>query len=162
MIQPLAQSYMASLAAHPIATKMATASALALGSDVAAQTIGGASPLTPSFEWRRAASLALFGCFYSGLAQHFIFGAYARRWPVLGVNPTAKLISVASTVFCHLCFTLPFLYFPALFLSTALVRGQGLGAGIQAYKQETPNRISGSAVCSGSNTLAIVSKVARN
>jgi hypothetical protein len=127
-------SYTRALGKWPLATKVATGTTLATTSDLTAQAMTSGDAWNP----RRTLGLATFGCVYSGFFQHFLFGAYARVWPVIAVSASMKLQSALKVTGTHQLFTIPFIYFPSFFLVTDVVgRGSSLREVFARYVNET-------------------------
>ena len=149
--------YMRAVRTRPIATKSATASGVASAADVFAQSAlphshpsessrhsahshadgGFCEPRGARFKgWdrRRTLSVAIFGGWYSGVCQHFIFAAYARRWPIAGVAMHTRIRSSVLTVLTHQLGTYPFLYFPAFVGTTELVRGRTVAEACDRFR----------------------------
>lgn len=121
-------SYVKALSTRPLRTKIATGMCLACASDLAAQAseINDESArhgTARQWDARRTFGFAVFGASYMGGFQHFLFGYYARRWPVTGTKSMRVKAAVITTA-AHFLVSYPFIYFPTFFLINDVV-GRG-------------------------------------
>ena len=119
--------YDALLVAHPVPTRMATAGALALVGDAAAQQRS-----SKAYNRRRGASLAAVEVTYRGLLQqpifdwiiHNIHGEHLRALTAGKLN--AKLSTAIERVTFNQFVVSPFVFYPMYFTVTGMVQGLSL------------------------------------
>lgn len=115
--------YQKALMRRPVITKMATGGTLAFSSDLVAQSVE-----SDRWDRKRSTVLTLFGFGYMGLFQHYVFGYYARRWPIDAAKHfTTNAKPVICTTAVHMLITYPFIYFPCFIVVTdTLARGKSI------------------------------------
>lgn len=129
---PGLDAYTASLAVHPLSTKVCTAGVLAIGGDAIAQS---SDPELP-YDRKRAVSFALFDAAYRGGFQHAAFpwiiehcrgnvlqgAAASLALPMSTLPPPDALAAVECTAFNQLLLV-PVVYYPLFFGITGAVQG---------------------------------------
>jgi hypothetical protein len=84
-----------------------------------------------TFQWdkRRTFSLFVFGVFYAGAFQHYLFAFYGRLFPMNSLQAALK------TVALHQFGTYPFIYFPAFYGITEGIRGRSFEETKERFKE---------------------------
>lgn len=81
------------------------------------------------FDSSRTLSFLLYGAFYQGLAQHFIYNHLFTEWFGDGRDP----LIVATKVLCDMALVSPYLPLPLSYSIKSLVSGQSIQDGLEHY-----------------------------
>ena len=101
---------------YPVRTKIISSCALTTSGDAMAQFL---DHRIEKWDGRRSFAMAIFGAFYLGGFQHYLFIGYSRLWPVVREAPLfTKVSAAAKTTAFHMIATYPIIYFPAFFAVT--------------------------------------------
>lgn len=140
------EAYGNALRDHPLVTKSATATTLAITGDAVAQfsamssssssSTGGQT--SNSYDIRRALSLGLFAALYTGAFQHFWFGwlnshlafeasLISPTMAILLASPLSPGVLAALKVSVNQFCMVPFVYMPMFFALTGAVSGMSAG-----------------------------------
>jgi len=139
----LLATYSASLAAHPLATKMITGGVLSVTGDAIAQ-----SREPDEYDTRRAVSFMVFDMTYRAL-QHNIFpiigevcrgqfflAAAASISPVLAASTDPFYFAAMERTLASQLGVVPFMYYPAFFALTGVVQGLSAEGTVERAKEK--------------------------